>query len=146
MIGAWRRRRSTSSRSRWSELDVPAGIPFSRLHQVLQDAFAWRDGHLHEFVVGGERIGTSEGEEPSVIDERSRLLRHVAAPGARFTCRYDFGDAWEHEVVVKRAFEADDAWEYPRIYRVAHRRPRQVPHSWEDRGGIGAVGSSRQPG
>lgn len=38
-------------------LRVPADLPLSGLHEVLQTAFGWQNSHLHDFHVGDIRFG-----------------------------------------------------------------------------------------
>jgi hypothetical protein len=42
-----------------------------------------------------------------------QLHRLVAAPKARFVYEYDFGDGWEHQVVVEKVLPVDPAVRYP---------------------------------
>ena len=39
---------------------MPETIPLAWLHGVIQAAFQWGGGHLHEFEAAGERYGTSD--------------------------------------------------------------------------------------
>ena len=36
----------------WRRLLVPADVTLSQLHDVLQAAMGWDDGHMHEFSIG----------------------------------------------------------------------------------------------
>jgi hypothetical protein len=86
----------------WRAVTVPVVAPLSMLHEVLQIAFGWEDAHLHEFDVGGIRFAPpSEEEETFVVDEMAAALGAVTREGSRFIYRYDYGDDWEHEVLVE---------------------------------------------
>jgi hypothetical protein len=66
----------------------------------------WTDSHLHDFQIGGVRYGDpSEDEweeEPRLQpEEDTRLDQVIHRAGQRFTYVYDYGDNWEHEVVVE---------------------------------------------
>jgi hypothetical protein len=37
----------------WRRVEVPAAATLAELHEVLQEAMAWTDSHLHEFEVDG---------------------------------------------------------------------------------------------
>jgi hypothetical protein len=41
-----------------------------------------------------------------VNDERKSKLGSLAEQGDRFICEYDFGDSWEHEIVVEQILAA----------------------------------------
>ncbi len=89
----------------WRRLLVPRGVRLDRLHEILQVAMGWTNSHLHEFRVGDTRYGEPDPEfdERDVRDERNVRLFEVA-PGVNdsFLYEYDFGDSWEHLVVVEK--------------------------------------------
>ena len=44
----------------WRRILVPETITLARLHAVIQAAFAWSGGHLHEFRAGEQRYGSAD--------------------------------------------------------------------------------------
>ncbi|MFC4006168.1 plasmid pRiA4b ORF-3 family protein [Nonomuraea purpurea] len=96
----------------WRRLRVSAGVPLSRLHRILAATMGWADYHLHVFTAGGQRYGQPSREwDDGLLDETAVTLAEVA--GARIGWEYDFGDSWEHELVVERTMEAEDGVAYP---------------------------------
>ena len=91
----------------WRRLLVPASMTLARLHDVLQIAMGWHDCHMHEFHTGERRIGRPDPEDISmgirVENERNiklgSVLRRV---GAKLNYTYDFGDSWEHAIVLEK--------------------------------------------
>ena len=79
-------------------LDVPAGILLPELHDLLQAAIGWTDSHLHQFVAGDISYGMPDLDGPD--EERDESAVALRALPNRFIYLYDFGDGWEHEVVV----------------------------------------------
>lgn len=79
-------------------LDVPAGVLLPELHDLLQAAFGWTDSHLHQFVADGVRYGVPDLDGPE--DERDESAVRLRELPGRFDYLYDFGDGWEHEVVI----------------------------------------------
>ncbi len=79
-------------------LDVPAGVLLPELHDLLQAALGWTDSHLHQFVAGDICYGVPDLDGPD--DERDESAVALRALPNRFAYLYDFGDGWEHEVVV----------------------------------------------
>ena len=62
----------------------------------------WNHSHLHSFQIGGAGYGMQADDCPDdEIDEAGVTV--VAAIGGqpRFLYEYDYGDGWEHEIVVK---------------------------------------------
>ena len=60
----------------WRRLLVPANITLAQLHDVLQTAMGWEDGHMHEFSVGQRRIG-----RPNPEDRRMGMPAVESEPG-----------------------------------------------------------------
>jgi hypothetical protein len=98
----------------WRRLLVPAGYTLDRLHRVIQYAVGWQDCHLHSFEIGPDQYGEPDPEgELDQLDELDYRLDDVAGAGARLRYTYDFGDWWEHDVVVEDVRDADPAERYP---------------------------------
>lgn len=84
----------------WRELEVAGELTLFELHTVLQRAFGWQSYHLWCFDIDGLSYG--EADEDLDFEDPERTLDMVLSkPGARFSYRYDFGDDWVHEVVVR---------------------------------------------
>jgi hypothetical protein len=87
----------------WRKVRVPAELTLGQLHNVLQIAFGWTNSHLHDFVARGIRFGMVDVEDEIFsVDENAAPLGAVADPGSSLLYRYDFGDDWEHDIVVSR--------------------------------------------
>jgi Plasmid pRiA4b ORF-3-like protein len=86
----------------WRRLLVPGGIRLARLHDVFQAAMGWTDSHLHNFQVGDAMFGTRlDDYPPEELDEKSVTVIGAIKDHKRFVYEYDFGDSWEHDVVVE---------------------------------------------
>jgi hypothetical protein len=113
----------------WRRLQIPSGATLRKLHDALQIAFGWEDAHLHEFRVGARRFGrpdTADGwaEPGGTASEDGTTLGQVARrKGAKLLYVYDFGDSWEHEVVVETILPADSTLRYPRCLDGARAAP-----------------------
>jgi hypothetical protein len=84
-------------------------LPLGGLHDVLQAAFGWQNSHLHDFQVGEIRFGMSDVEDEMFsVDENAAPLGAIARAGSRFVYRYDFGDDWEHDIVVEAVAQDGD--------------------------------------
>jgi hypothetical protein len=103
----------------WRQLLVPANMTLAQLHNVLQDAMGWQDCHMHEFCAGRRRIGQPDPEDrfmgvPSVENERAVHLSDVLSRvRAKITYTYDFGDSWEHGIMLEKHLPADPGSTYP---------------------------------
>lgn len=92
----------------WRRVLVPETITLQQLHSVIQSAFGWSGGHLHEFEAAGERYGSSDPEydpQGSIGSERTRLTKAMTGSGA-IDYVYDFGDHWQHRIKVEKVLPA----------------------------------------
>jgi hypothetical protein len=88
----------------WRRLLVPGSVSMARLHDMFQAAMGWTNSHLHCFTVGGERYGMQYDEYPEgEIDEKTVKVRRAIGARQAFQYEYDFGDSWDHEVVVEQS-------------------------------------------
>ncbi|HEV7451558.1 MAG TPA: plasmid pRiA4b ORF-3 family protein [Pseudonocardiaceae bacterium] len=97
----------------WRRLLIPAAMPLSRLHAVIQTAMGWQDYHLHSFTDGRRTYGLPD-PELEFTDERSVRFGDLDVEGGRIGYTYDFGDDWEHEIVVEAVGVAEPSERYPR--------------------------------
>jgi hypothetical protein len=118
----------------WRRLVVPGGINFTQLHEMLNYAMGWEDCHLFDFkfrslrlrvVVddteyfnlaeglfysGGSPFHTSSAAQNSVKASEMSIDGPLASCQS-FTYTYDFGDRWEHKVLVEDILD-----DYPHNY------------------------------
>lgn len=103
-----------TSPSVWRRVLVPGGYTLDRLHRLIQYAMGWQDCHLHSFDIDGKQYGQPDPEgELMLVDELDARLDAVAGKGSRFVYTYDFGDWWEHEVLVEDVSPAEPDERYP---------------------------------
>jgi len=93
----------------WRRVQVRADTTFAMLHQIIQAAFGWTDTHLHSFEYEGEQIGVPDPEwDNDCADEAETTLDEVLlGPKDRVRYTYDFGDNWEHDIVLENVTEPD---------------------------------------
>jgi hypothetical protein len=100
----------------WRRMLVPANITLGRLHFVLNEAMGWTCSHLHSFSMGDRTFGDPRLDEDGELDfedERKVKLDTLVGPGQALRYEYDFGDSWEHDIVVEAVLEADHRLDYP---------------------------------
>jgi hypothetical protein len=97
----------------WRRLLVPADIRLDRLHDVIQVAMGWTNSHLHAFSADGAHYGPPNPELDHRDERKATLDQVVRKPGDRIRYTYDFGDDWEHEIVVEQVVDAEPGTHYP---------------------------------
>ena len=113
----------------WRRVDVPLSCTLAALHDVIQIAMGWTDSHLHEFTVGERVYGMGDpgwdfDDDRKVYKDSSIRLKTVIERGfGRFHYLYDFGDHWEHEVIVEDVRDGEDGIDYPAFVEGARRCP-----------------------
>ena len=86
----------------WRRILVPGSIRMSKLAEILLSAMGWSNSHLHAFTIGDQRYGMNYDDFPEgEIDEKSVTVLQALRDVHRFTFEYDFGDSWEHEIVIE---------------------------------------------
>ena len=86
----------------WRRILVPGSIRMSKLAEILLSAMGWSNSHLHAFTIGDQRYGMNYDDFPEgEIDEKSVTVLQALRDVHRFTFEYDFGDSWDHEIVIE---------------------------------------------
>lgn len=97
----------------WRRVLVPVGVTLGELHDVIQLAMGWQDGHLHMFAAGGQEYGPPGLDLDCASETRARLADVLSRPGDRMLYTYDFGDGWEHEILLEDTTPAAAGSPYP---------------------------------
>lgn len=84
----------------WRRLLIPATMPLSRLHSVIQTAMGWRDHHLHSFTAGSRSYGLPDLVLADAGDEEHDDM--VTWLGFDHACEFD-PTAFDIEAVNPRA-------------------------------------------
>lgn len=122
----------------WRRLLVPADLSLGALHFVLNEAMGWTNSHLHSFTLRDRTFGDprlDEDDELGFEDERKVKLENLVGERQTLRYEYDFGESWEHEVLVEKQLEADPRLSYPLCIGGARACPP------EDCGGVAGYAS-----
>jgi hypothetical protein len=116
----------------WRRLLVPGSVRLAKLHDVFQAAMGWTNSHLHSFTIGGQLYGMHFDDYPEdEIDEKEVTVLRGIGEHRGFSYEYDFGDSWQHEIVV------EDLVRTPRGLKYAVCLDGQNACPPEDCGGVG---------
>ncbi|MBW5408637.1 plasmid pRiA4b ORF-3 family protein [Morganella morganii] len=101
----------------WRRLIVPEAIVLNELHQVIQIAMGWENYHLYCFEKGNLRYGEKLEEffDLSLKDSTGvplTMLLYKEKDKCLYV--YDFGDYWEHSVLLEKILPAtSDIYPFP---------------------------------
>src|SRR5213593_1599206 len=88
----------------WRRVQVESGVTLDRLHHTLQVVMGWTNSHLHGFrLPQPPQRGMRRRLLPieSADEKATRLGELLRRPKDWLVYDYDFGDSWEHEVLLE---------------------------------------------
>lgn len=108
----------------WRQIQVPGDYTFWDLHVAIQDAMGWLDYHLHTFELTNPETG--QKEEIGIADEdfgwddpelqpgwQCRISEYFTYENRKCLYIYDFGDVWQHEIMLEKILPMDKQVRYP---------------------------------
>lgn len=122
----------------WRILEVDSETTFAQFHDVLQVAFGWEDSHLHGYSIerksgelGGnieigmnlDRVGISD--EDGLDETRVKLVDWFIRNGDSAIYIYDFGDDWQHKIVLEQVLPENERQFYPYCVEAVQTAPKE---------------------
>jgi hypothetical protein len=88
----------------WRRLLIASTANLSELHKVLQIVMGWTNSHLHDFSIGNDQYGEPHEEFFDTMKDESkfRLDQLLRREKEKLLYNYDYGDGWEHEVLLEK--------------------------------------------
>lgn len=120
----------------WRRLLVQPDLLLPDFHKVIQTAMGWVNGHLHQFMKDNT-FYNEPAPEDEMWNERDvdyndiKISDLLSDEGDQMLYEYDFGDGWEHDIILEKILPADAHTTYP----VCIDGKRNCPP--EDCGGMG---------
>lgn len=102
----------------WRRVLVTDATTLNQLHWIIQIAMGWTNSQLHQLIVDEEYYSEPEfeleGWGPEVKNEkRVRLSALGLEPKRKFGYEYDFGDGWDHEILIEKVLLPEEGVRYP---------------------------------
>lgn len=117
----------------WRRLLIASTDNLEDLHIALQIVMGWANTHLHEFVKDRTRYGMPDKDFPSDVQNEVdyRLDQLIKKEKDKLSYIYDYGDGWEHEIVLEKILP----FEHGAVLPLCLKGSRACPP--EDVGGVG---------
>jgi len=112
-------------------IQVTNDTTLGKLHSILQIIMGWSNYHLHEFVIDGVSYGVPDKETLFENEKNVRLSKVVSEEKTKFAYIYDFGDYWQHKILIEKILPLEPDMQYP----ICIKGKRACPP--EDCGGAG---------
>jgi hypothetical protein len=84
----------------WRHFLVESNITLSQLHSTLQIVMGWTNSHLHQFIFQKRKQA-----------DRAKLGDLIDSAAAKLLYEYDFGDGWQHELLLQQILNADELFQ-----------------------------------
>ena len=102
----------------WRRVEVSVTTNLRALHEIIQAAMPWENYHLYQFAVGDRVYGEPDPEDAiwgrKIYQAKGMRLGTLIDRGVtELLYTYDFGDDWQHRVIVEAVSEADPGADYP---------------------------------
>ncbi|MBI4980196.1 plasmid pRiA4b ORF-3 family protein [Candidatus Woesearchaeota archaeon] len=87
----------------WRRIKIKDNISFHKLHEIFQVVMGWTNSHLYDFQVDGQRLSVPKyfDWDDKLMDSR-KIRISTLKPSQKFDYTYDFGDCWEHQIIVEK--------------------------------------------
>ena len=99
----------------WRRMQVTSETTLAQFHRILQWVMGWEGYHLYQFVVAGMEYSDPRALEEMEGEDAQRVTLETVEQGekSKFLYEYDFGDSWDHELLVEKVLPRDEGKRYP---------------------------------
>jgi hypothetical protein len=117
----------------WRKVQVNSASTFLELHKIIQILFDWQEEHLHDFriqksngirqknvIIESDEEASApfdslffDDEQTYLSETEERLHEHFLVEKDQALYTYDFGDDWQHKIVLEKIFPPAEGVTYP---------------------------------
>jgi len=103
----------------WRRLLIPSDLLLSDFHKVIQTSMGWTNSHLHQFIKN-RTFYTVKMQDDDFWDEMDnvdyknmKVSDLLKKEKDKIVYEYDFGDGWEHDIILEKILPSDSNAKYP---------------------------------
>lgn len=102
----------------WRKILVNEDINLHKLHEVFQAVMGWEDDHMYVFKINGKKYEgqpeyDEEDEKENKVTRGKNLNQLIDKENQEFLYVYDYGDNWEHRIILEQITEKEPDKFYP---------------------------------
>lgn len=103
----------------WRRIIVPSHVLLSDFHDIIQISMGWTDSHLHQFIKNRMNYTVRMKDDDfwddsySVDYKKMKISDLLTKMKEKIIYEYDFGDSWEHELILEKILPFDEKTKYP---------------------------------
>jgi hypothetical protein len=105
----------------WRRFLTHRDIDLDKFHLILQSVMGWTNSHLHQFSSGSTIYSTPDDdfyfEMESEDESKYKLSDLLKKEKDWITYEYDFGDGWEHTILLEKILDYDDKLKIPKCIK-----------------------------
>ncbi len=128
----------------WRDVQISSDASLYDLHELIQNSFEWLDMHLYTFFVKKRDGKSVDGieivpDDPEEFESIFDVEKHIDTEETiadwflkvkdKMNYVYDFGDNWEHEIVLTKKIDQEDGAFYPRCIDAKNLTPDEDSRS-----------------
>jgi len=103
----------------WRRILIPSDLLLSDFHMVIQITMGWTNSHLHQFIKN-RTFYTLRMQDDVLWDEmdnvdykKMKISDLLKKEKEKIVYEYDFGDSWEHDIILEKILPIDNNLKYP---------------------------------
>lgn len=104
----------------WRRVLIPSDLLLTHFHKIIQTTMGWSNSHLHQFIKNRTYYSIKHPDDDmwgnNNIDYKKKKIRIcdlINSEKEKITYEYDFGDGWEHYIILEKVLPIDNRIKYP---------------------------------
>ena len=105
----------------WRRVLIPSDLLLSDFHKIIQTTMGWSNFHLHQFIFNDIFYSVKHPDDDfwddtDTVDYSKKKLRvssFLKKEKDKILYEYDFGDGWEHDIILEKILPVDSNIKYP---------------------------------
>jgi hypothetical protein len=104
----------------WRRILIPSDLLLSDFHKIIQTTMGWTNLHLHQFIKNRTFYMVKDSDDDmwntndvDYENEKTRVSDLLKKGKDKIIYEYDFGDGWEHDIILEKILPVDNNIIYP---------------------------------